>query len=237
MTTQNSVVRTIPRPPAADSVEPRSTELGFNEYAATVEDGRVVSGSQEILRGSQLQALNLSIEEVVEFIDNGGVVVLRPSWRAEIPRLMLLVASIVVAIYLTVLNSGSFVGILPMYIFPPLAVAATIMHKRFNNKYTLSSTHITSVKGLLSVRYLRMRLGFEQLKAIEVEKTIIDRILNTGSVRLSTVMFDQPEVILRRIHNPQYYAGIIKVKHAVYQPAPVPSRTEEALKSTLIDEG
>lgn len=233
----NRSATVIPLNKRPQDAVPRSTELGFNEYANTIEDGRVVNSASLVLRGGAVATHNLAIEDVIEFLDEGGVVILRPSVRAEWPRMAAFLAASVFAIYLTVLNPNSFIGIVPMFVFLPLSILAVIMHKRFNSKYTLSKSHVTCVTGLFSWKHSRIRLGYDQLKAIEVEKNVIDRILNTGNIRLSTAMFDQPEVTLKRLHNPQYFAGVVKVKHTAYQPAPDPISSREALKTTMLEEG
>lgn len=196
-------------------IKKRSTQMSFKEFENNLGDSQAVLGTQRTLNGAEIENFNLTPEDLIKLIDRDVVIVLRSSWRAEIPRLLALAVSALFAIYFTMEDPSSFVGIMPMHSFLPLAILAIIIRKRFNRKYVIAESQVSTITGLISWKYSRIRLEYDQLKAVEIEKTLLGRILNVGNIRMSTFLFDEPEMLFLRLYNPEFFATVIRIKHQI----------------------
>lgn len=100
-------------------------------------------------------------------------------------------------------------GNLPVEIFLPLAILAVIIHKKYNVRYALSDKGVSVKIGLISLKLHEQQISFNKLKAVEVKRDLFQRIFDIGDLGLSTVMIDNPEVMLVGVRRPAEIAAVI----------------------------
>ena len=187
--------------------------MPYSEYEKSVSDERAPSpkSSKKVLKDREIIRRNLTPEKAVELIDSGYVISLHRSLRDEVPLITLLFLSIcittAVSIYFPVTTDG-----FPTQVFGPLVIIALLFHRRWNAKYFLEKDGITLVKGILLIHLSRLKCDYEKVKVVEVQKNLLQRILNVGDVRISTALVNQPEMSLDGLSNPYFYAGIVKLR-------------------------
>lgn len=70
----------------------------------------------------------------------------------------------------------------PLLVIFPLAVLAAIIHKKFNARLVVCKDYVLFITGLLSWREKTLRLEHHRIQEIEIDQTIIQRILGIGDV-------------------------------------------------------
>jgi uncharacterized membrane protein YdbT with pleckstrin-like domain len=98
---------------------------------------------------------------------------------------------------------------LPFEWFAPLAILGVIIHKKYNRKYVISNKGIAFKSGYLSLKLSEQALSFSKLRAVEVNRNLLQRILNLGDVGVDTILGDEPELFLRGIFKPAELAAVI----------------------------
>ena len=80
-------------------------------------------------------------------------------------------------------------------------------------RYEISHHHLRAVTGILSVYRYEVEIAYEDLLTVEVQQTILDRILCVGQVIAGSAMSDIPRIIIKGIATPAFYAS--QIEHRV----------------------
>jgi uncharacterized membrane protein YdbT with pleckstrin-like domain len=143
-------------------------------------------------------------------------VIINKVWRSELPRLILFIASLFLAplfsaqfppsvIHGELLNIGSqkFYLSLPLFWLVPCAFLINVIFHMYNVWYTVDAKGIEARDGILSVRQVITRIRFEDIRSIETDQSLLERILSVGTVRLGTAATDDWEVYFHGVDNPK----------------------------------
>lgn len=188
-------------------------QLDYDTIAQEISDDNSTVVRANIITGAQVARRRFTPQQVVDKLHGKSVLVLRRSWWGELPRFLLLALAILFSLYLIASNGLAHIYSIVPIMFIPLTVISAIVHRRLNRKYTVNSDSVTIITGLISWRMTRISIPVARFKAIEVKKTIVQRILGVGDIQISTVMFDQPEVEMAGLNNPHFYMAVLKLLH------------------------
>lgn len=85
-----------------------------------------------------------------------------------------------------------------------------ILHRVYNSKYEITKQHAIQHTGILSLVYNKVTVNLEDIRDIKVHQTLLGRLLNFGTVTLSTAAEAYEEVAFSGIKNPKFIAEILK---------------------------
>ena len=76
--------------------------------------------------------------------------------------------------------------------------------KCFNHRLCFCETYVSRYSGLLSTNLKTSRLLYKHVRGVEIEQSILDRILNIGDIHVgSDNARSTAEIVLRGIRNPE----------------------------------
>ncbi len=184
-------------------------DLTYSEIASKTSDDVATAGRAKKLYPYMIAMQGMTPQDVVERLRGRYVLVLRRSWRGE----SLLIAAFIISVVISLLwNLQTFGELLygSSVLFLPATILAALLHRRFNRKCILSADALTVIQGLIGINLFRVRIPIDQIKALEMKRSVIQRILNVGDIQVSTIMFDQPQVDVQGLVNPLFYVGILR---------------------------
>lgn len=120
--------------------------------------------------------------------------------------ILFLVIAVILAIYILVPGQPSG---LPFELFAPLSILAVILHKKFNRKYVISDRGVAFKVGLISLNSSEQALSYSKLRAVQIKRTLLQRVFMIGDVGIETILGDQPEILLKGIYQPAELAAVI----------------------------
>lgn len=92
--------------------------------------------------------------------------------------------------------------IVPILWFLPLFSLMISIYKMYNVKYKVDNRGIEATVGRISVKQRVNRVRYEDIRAIDIHQTIIQRMLDVGSLEMGTAASAETEVILDGISAP-----------------------------------
>ena len=143
---------------------------------------------------------------------------------AELPMIALLLIIIILKLYLTAkYNFGlvnynlsllgktytlsfSLLSILTVFVF------LLILRNHYNQKLIVGSNFVICKSGIISINQQDVRLDFENIRGIEIDKSILDRILNLGKLKIGSSSTDQIEIIFSGLRNPNQVRALIEYR-------------------------
>jgi len=208
----------------------RPTAYSYDKYAQRADDTAASRNEKKVLYGYQLAARKLSAEDVATLLADFHVLELRRHLLDELPAIALVVITLFISylgsIYLPFLvipiASVPFydrelnVGI-PLLHFLPIIAFIVLIYRFYDRKFIIGTDSSTLIVGILSLQLRRVQIQYDKVKELEVRRSIYQRLVNTGDLKISTAMFDEPEVTLDGLHNPYYYATLIRYLAYQYQ--------------------
>ncbi len=137
-------------------------------------------------------------------------------WRAEIARVtFFIVASVlspvvssyfpktVIAGRLFSIDGYALVLHLPVFWLLPAAVFVLTAIRIYNCRYTIDDDGVESREGILSFRQSITRFRHFDIRSMEVDQTILERILDVGTVEIGTAATGEFEASLDGIGSPK----------------------------------
>jgi hypothetical protein len=73
----------------------------------------------------------------------------------------------------------------------------------FDSYYTIGRHHLYAVIGRISINRRLTEVPFEDMRGVRCDQTIIQRLLNIGSVVVWTATVDAPAITMRWVRNPE----------------------------------
>lgn len=160
-----------------------------------------------------------NIDTLANDPSSGVLFVVRPSYRAQIPLLLMFILALTISFSLAtfVLNNGARLSWLP---FSPMLVARLlgiiplvflleILRRRYNNLYEFGSHRVTHKKGRLSLEYEVPVIKYGDIRAINVRQNFWGRVLDYGSVSIGTAAQQDDEMLINAIRAPEELSRII----------------------------
>ncbi len=142
-------------------------------------------------------------------------VIIHKVWRSEVTRiavfLILSVGCIVLSNKFTFLTLHgylfSFAGYQVYLAFPvlwliPISYLFSCIFKIYNVIYRVDNRGIESCSGRLSMKQSVNRVRYEDIRGIDINQTIIERMLDVGSIEIGTAASADNEVLLYGIDAP-----------------------------------
>lgn len=187
-------------------------EESFQEIEKLPSDDQGGLAQARFLRESDIRRRRISPHRLLELLARGYVLQLRRSWRGEIPRFLLLILAALGSLYLMATAPIASLIALGLPLVMPLTVLMMILHRKYNRRYVITAKEVSVSIGFIALTLTEMRCTYDRFKAVEIQRTILQRILGVGDIKISTLLIDQPELELAGLNNPIYYATILRLK-------------------------
>lgn len=139
-----------------------------------------------------------------------------PTWRSQLVYILLFVVlcilTIVVSRYVPALVvAGSLFSIgkttfylyLPILTLVPGAVLGKILINMYDAKYIIDDHGVEAQIGLVSFNLRQPKLRWEDIRGVEPNQTIWERLFGIGSVLIGSAMTQDVEVVMGGVANPR----------------------------------
>lgn len=139
-----------------------------------------------------------------------------PTWRSQLfPLISFLLLSVVCVVvnrmvpsllikgHLFTVGETSLFLYLPLLIFLPFAVLVRILMKIYDSKFTIDKDGVEAQIGLVSLNLRQPRLRWEDIRGVEPNQTLWERILGIGSVLIGSSMTNEVEIVMEGVANPR----------------------------------
>lgn len=142
---------------------------------------------------------------------------------AEFPALLLFVVLTCLGIYLTLKYPGSVqiiniaqigdkllrIGI-PGFGLLPFLSFTYLIHITYDNKYIIGPTYVRSISGILSLHKKDLRIEFKDIRSINIERNLYERIVNVGDLQIRSVTgTEESKVVFFGINDPSFYRDLL----------------------------
>ena len=150
-------------------------------------------------------------------------VTIRRVWRSELGRVLFFV---VTAILSTVASgylprsviSGRIFSIsgtayslhLPLFWLLPATILALTVLRIYNSRYIIDEDGVESREGILSFRQSITRFRHLDIRSIEVDQTLLERLLDVGTVEIGTAATGDIEVTFDGIGAPKMIQQLLQ---------------------------
>ncbi|MCB0310570.1 MAG: hypothetical protein KDD42_05015 [Bdellovibrionales bacterium] len=98
---------------------------------------------------------------------------------------------------------------IPLLGFIPLLLAIVLAHRLFDAVYIIDREYVRSLHGFLSLRKHDVRLEYQDLRGVEIDRGIYGRIVNTGDLKIWSLMPSEVELLLSGVRDPSSYRDLI----------------------------
>ena len=157
--------------------------------------------------------------------DDNRLIVLYRNFLDVGPAVVMLIVLMVAAVVFTIKvpQSVQYVEILgislpvPFFALLPLATYAYILHRMYNNRYTISTDYVESRTGILSFKSADTRINFDDVRGIEVDRTIYQRIFNLGDILVGSAMGNEVEVRIEGVSQPDRLHQLIEQRMRLHR--------------------
>ena len=180
--------------------------------------------------GSSSSGAHLPVEEVVGTpdniarfgspIDNAGNRHIRyyfyPTWRSQLFGLigffLLSILTVVGSRYVPIsviqgelfsLGDHTYFLHLPLLVLIPGFLLGKILIYLYDSKYILDERGVEAQIGLVSLSLRQPRLRYEDIRGVEPNQTIFERVLGIGSVLIGSAMTNDVEIVMEGVADPR----------------------------------
>ena len=139
-----------------------------------------------------------------------------PTWRSQLLNLCLLALLFVVTVVVShwvpaLVVPGSLFSIgdttyylyLPILVLLPGAMLGKILINIYDAKYIIDERGVEAQIGLVSLNLRQPRLRWEDIRGVEPNQTIWERLLGIGSVLVGSAMTQDVEIVMTGVANPR----------------------------------
>ena len=132
--------------------------MSYEQISKSVSEETPTVTNAKILTGWSVSSAAMTPQQLIDKIKNNHILVLRRCWWSELPRILLLVISVILWLWLSI----QYLAMIPFIFLPlalmPLTVLAALLHRRYNRKYVFNADSILVIHGLLAVSYTHLTL-------------------------------------------------------------------------------
>ena len=152
-----------------------------------------------------------------------GAIVIPRVWRSEIMGIgAFLVFSLlsivlsqrypstVITGYLISIGSYRIFLSLPLLWFVPLVALGSSMYSIYNGRYVVYSRGSDARMGILSLRPRIPRVRYEDIRSVETEQSVLDRMLDIGEVEIGTAATSNIEIMFLGVGAPKEVQDMIQ---------------------------
>lgn len=139
-----------------------------------------------------------------------------PTWRSQLfPLIGFFLLSYIVVLISDVLDwtiiEGRLITIgdstymlhLPLLVLLPGFLLGKILIYMYDSKYIIDERGVEAQIGLVSLSLRQPRLRYEDIRGVEPNQTLLERILGIGSVLIGSAMTQDVEIIMEGVANPR----------------------------------
>lgn len=101
---------------------------------------------------------------------------------------------------------------LPLFLLFSLVLIARPLLLLLDCHHDIKCHHLLSVNGIFSINKEQVEIPFEDIMGVRISQSLLDRLLNIGTILAWTAVADRPEIVMHGIGNPQYFAKLIQNK-------------------------
>lgn len=113
----------------------------------------------------------------------------------------------------------------------PIILVLEVTRRYYNDLYVVESDRVFHYAGRLSARYVVPTIRYSDIRAIQVNQGIIERILNIGDVHISTAAQDRAELSLSGVHSPRKLGLLIDDLRARHSRSAIESEDSPPLEN------
>lgn len=149
-------------------------------------------------------------------------------WRSVIPRCLLFVVLSLFSLllsqvfpFLTLHTTVEFLSYryslsvpVPVLILGVLPLRALML--LYDSRQWVDSTGVHAVIGLASVKKEIFHIKFKDIAGVEVQQSLLDRLIGIGKISIGTPMSGVNEFVITGIDSPHYYAKLIDMYEHSY---------------------
>lgn len=159
--------------------------------------------------------------EIDTFRDQEEIVFYKSIW-SQGPQGLLFLLFMALAVYLTVeypesiqyhrfkISEGFSINVrIPLFALAPILVLVFIVHSLCDARYIINRDYVRAIHGLWSFRKRDVRLEYQDLRGVEIERSLYGRIVNVGDLKIWSLMPTEVELMLSGVRDPSYYRDII----------------------------
>ena len=142
-------------------------------------------------------------------------VIIRKVWRSEISSLTWFIISSILCVILSnkfsiltlrdhlfTIGNYKIVLVLPLLWFIPLISLMYAIYKIYNVKFKVDNRGVEATIGRLSMKQSVIRVRYEDIRAIDINQTLLERMLDIGTVDIGTAASGESEVYMIGIEAP-----------------------------------
>ena len=108
------------------------------------------------------------------------------------------------------IGSTTIYARLPLLWFVPFLTLGFAAYRIYDVRYSIDGQGIEARVGILSLKQSITRVRYEDIRSIETEQTLLDRLLDTGTVEISTAATGQVEIRLAGISAPEEVQNMLQ---------------------------
>lgn len=145
-----------------------------------------------------------------------GEIVIPKTWRSEMVRVVIFLILCITSVLLSKAFPGSVIRgrlltvfghtlylSLPLFWLIPFGALVDVCVRIFNVRYVVDAQGIEARQGILSLNQTITRVRYEDVRSVEIDQSLLDRILNIGVVAISTAGTDGVEVVFQGVAAPR----------------------------------
>ncbi len=136
-----------------------------------------------------------------------------PTWRSQLWNLILYAITCILTIVLSlkfptifVIKGPLFYGYdlaLPWFVLVPGFILGKILITVYNSRYIIDETGVEAQVGLVSFYLRQPRLRYEDIRGVEPEQSLLERILHIGRVLIGSAMMAEVEIVMEGVPDPR----------------------------------
>jgi len=136
-------------------------------------------------------------------------------WRSELSRFILFIFLSVLSVKMSSMFPKSIVSgsiwefsefklvlKLPLFWLLPMCAFFSALYRIYNVRYCIDARGIESRTGILALNQTITRIRFEDIRSIETQQSVLERILNVGLLEMSTAATAGVEMLLDGVDSP-----------------------------------
>lgn len=138
------------------------------------------------------------------------------TWKSEYKLVILSFVSMFLSIFLsnqfpaTVLTVKLFqigkemlILSIPIFWLPAAFFLLWALIRIYNVRYSMTAKGLETIVGILAITKRSVKIRYEDIRSVETEQTIIERILNIGTVEVGTSATGGIEIVFEGVDSPQ----------------------------------
>lgn len=178
--------------------------MGVNKFEIDIDDELEPPPSDEVYK----QSTEEDVDSVRYYF--------YPTWRSQILNLAILfvlfiltvvitryIPALVVAGSLFKIGGTTFFLYLPILTLLPGAMLGKILINMYDAKYIIDEQGVEAQIGLVSMNLRQPKLRWEDIRGVEPNQTIWERLLGIGSVLIGSAMTQDVEIVMSGVANPR----------------------------------